>query len=75
MSNEKPHGDNGRRARAYPRAEGECEDCKRWVPIRTNSPNNERGMPRLTRHKCMGGYMTGRRYARQVDPRITTAGS
>jgi hypothetical protein len=41
-------GDTYRRARAYPRAEGQCPLCKRWLNLRSDD--------RLPRHLCLDGY-------------------
>lgn len=37
-------GDNGRRARAWPRIEGECPTCRRWLALRKDK--------KIPRHRC-----------------------
>jgi hypothetical protein len=44
-------GDNGKRARAYPRIEGRCETCNRWLVISYRM--------RIPRHLCKDGAYAG----------------
>jgi hypothetical protein len=44
-------GDNGRRERAWPRREGECPSCRRWLVLLKTG--------KLPRHQCKDGYASG----------------
>lgn len=56
-------GDNGRRARAWPRIEGECAACRRWLVLRKDK--------RLPRHRCGHTFTSGQIPLSVYDPRAS----
>lgn len=53
-------GDNYRRALAYPRREGMCPECGRWLGIGAGN--------RIPRHQCCQGVMGGGHKPAQINP-------
>lgn len=53
-------GDNGRRARAYPRIEGDCPFCKRFMVILKNG--------KLPRHRCDESFKHGMKPVLTYNP-------